>query len=93
MVSLRVHLAEVIFVQKVVSDHQTLFLLRQSDVMGARVLTQVERFDQSWLFRVRGVEHRHLSRLVHGNEEPFAVVGDPHELWPSSQRDGREAEH
>ena len=52
VVALGVHVAEVVFVEEVVADHQPLLIPRQRDVMRPRALTQVERLNQARLLRI-----------------------------------------
>jgi hypothetical protein len=39
------------------------------------------------------IEHRHFSRLVHGNEKPPAIFCDAHQLRPTAFRDSTEIVH
>jgi hypothetical protein len=64
---------------------------RWSEVSTVR--PQVQHLQQPGFRRMGNIEHRHFSRLVHGNEKPPAIFCDAHQLRPTAFRDSAEIVH
>src|SRR6266404_4631069 len=84
VITLGVHFAEAVFIQKVVADDQTPFVRRERNVVRTGSRSEIEHLQHARLLGIGNVEHYHLAGLIHGSEETTAVARHAHELRPAA---------
>ena len=76
MVSLEVNLAEVVFIQEVIADDQTLVVVGERDHVRSGVEPQIDDAGLNRMLRIGDVEHSDLARLE--RREDQAIAGSRH---------------
>ena len=79
--------------EEIIRDHQSTFVVRQSQIVRPGICAEVEDAEHLGRSGLRRIEHHDLARLIHGDEEPLAVAGHAHELRPAAGGDGFEVEY
>src|SRR5438309_2286675 len=93
VIALGMHLAEAVFVQKVIADDQAPFVGGERNVMRPGARSELEHLQHARLLRIGNIEHYHFACLIHRDEETTAVTGHAHQLRPTALADGAEVEH